>query len=250
MKTKWDYTELAQAYLKRPDYSSSAIQDILKLTQTSEGANVCDVGAGVAHLTLHLARHGFQVMAVEPNDAMRELGIQRTREFDNVQWFEGTGEKTGQADTQFELVTFGSSFNVCDREKALLETDRIIKPGGWFACMWNHRNLDDPIQEKIESIIKSHIDAYDYGSRREDQSEVIKASGLFHDVHKVEGTVQHQQTLEECITAWKSHGTLHRQAGDKFQQIVTEIETYLNSLNQNVIDIPYTTRVWVAQSKK
>ena len=44
-------------------------------------------------------------------------------------------ENTGQSSGRFGLVTFGSSFNVCDREKALEETARILKPGGWFACV-------------------------------------------------------------------------------------------------------------------
>ena len=29
MKTEWDYTELAEAYLKRPDYAQSAIDKML-----------------------------------------------------------------------------------------------------------------------------------------------------------------------------------------------------------------------------
>tara|TARA_B100001057_G_scaffold166183_1_gene166867 strand:+ start:352 stop:516 length:165 start_codon:yes stop_codon:yes gene_type:complete len=50
MKTEWNYTSLADAYLKRPDYSDSAIDAMLKIAEVSKGASICDVGAGVAHL--------------------------------------------------------------------------------------------------------------------------------------------------------------------------------------------------------
>ncbi len=247
MKTQWEYTDLADAYLKRPDYSDEAIQAMLNHSGLDDSAHVCDVGAGVAHLTIKLAEQGFQVDAVEPNDAMRSNGIRRTERFANINWFEGTGEETGRPDNGYHLVTFGSSFNVCDRSKALLETRRILKPRGWFACMWNHRDLKDPIQKSIEGIIASQIDGYDYGSRREDQTEVIDQSGLFGEVFKIEGAVSHRQTIADCVEAWRSHATLQRQAGDHFGRIVDEIEKMLLGLDEPNIIIPYTTRLWMAQ---
>lgn len=249
MKTEWDYTDLAEAYLKRPDYSDAAIDQMLQLAGVPSGSPVCDVGAGVAHLTLKLAERGMQVSAVEPNDAMRALGIKRTAALSNVRWFEGTGEATGQPSGAFAMVTFGSSFNVTDRPKALLETKRLLKPGGWFAAMWNHRDLDDPIQNAIEEIIKAAIPEYGYGTRREDQTEIIDESGLFETVHRLEGGVVHRQSVPEVVEAWRSHATLHRQAGDKFYRIIDDIEKMLLDSGKKEIVIPYTTRIWTARLK-
>lgn len=246
MKTEWDYSHLADAYLMRPDYSDTAVNAMLTIAGIKSGM-VCDVGAGVAHLTLMLAERGLNVKAVEPNDAMRANGKKRTESFPDVQWSEGTGEQTGQTDDAFELVTFGSSFNVCDRQQALKETSRILKPNGWFACMWNHRRLDDPVQNKIESIIKESVPEYGYGTRRENQTAVISASGLFGPVVHLDSGMVHEQTIEECVEAWRSHATLARQAGDKFHKVVDVINNYLVGLKQQVIEIPYDTNIWVAQ---
>lgn len=249
MKTEWDYTSLADAYLLRPDYADAAIDAMLSIAGVNKGERVCDVGAGVAHLTLMLAARGFAVTAVEPNDAMRANGIKRTERFPQLGWHEGTGENTGQADHAFDMVTFGSSFNVCDRQQALKETARILKPKGWFACMWNHRQLEDPIQHRIETIIKSHVAEYGYGTRREDQTAEIDTSNLFGPVVQLSSRVMHQQTVAECVEAWRSHATLARQAGSKFAAIVAEIERYLVGLDEAVIQIPYSTNIWVAQLK-
>ena len=246
MKTEWDYSQLADAYLKRPDYSDAAVDAMLAITGVKTGT-VCDVGAGVAHLTLMLAARGYDVTAVEPNDAMRANGIKRTASLPKVRWFEGTGEKTGQAGGAFDLVTFGSSFNVCDRALALKETARILKPDGWFACMWNHRRLDDPIQDRIESIIKAQVPGYGHGTRREDQTAVIEASGLFGTVVHVDAGVVHEQTIDECVEAWRSHATLARQAGAAFPRVVQAIEDCLKGLGQGAIQIPYSTNIWIAQ---
>ena len=247
MKTEWDYTELADAYLKRPDYSDAAIDAMLTIAGVEKGDKFCDVGAGVAHLTLMLASRGLDVEAVEPNDAMRANGIKRTEKLANVRWHEGTGEATGQPSEAFDMVTFGSSFNVCDRQLALKETSRILKPRGWFACMWNHRQLDDPIQAQIEAIIKERVSDYGYGTRREDQTAVIDAGDLFGPVVHLNSRVLHEQTIDECVEAWRSHATLERQAGDVFSEVVSEIETYLNGLDTRTIQIPYSTNIWIAR---
>ncbi|MBK5417400.1 class I SAM-dependent methyltransferase [Pseudomonas sp. TH31] len=247
MKTEWDYSTLADAYLKRPDYADAAIDAMLSIAGAERGDKFCDVGAGVAHLTLMLAARDLDVVAVEPNDAMRANGIKRTVDLTNVRWHEGTGEATGQTSEAFDMVTFGSSFNVCDRQQALKETARILNPGGWFACMWNHRYLEDPIQARIEAIIKDRVQGYGYGTRREDQTAVIDASALFGPVVHLDARVIHEQTIEECLEAWRSHATLERQAGAKFHEVISAIEDYLRSLDTASIQIPYSTNIWVAQ---
>lgn len=250
MKTEWDYTNLADAYLKRPDYAQEAIDRMLSTAGVHEGDAVCDVGAGAAHLTRMLAAKGLDVYAVEPNDAMRANGIKRTESFPNVRWFDGVGEHTGQPDNKFKLVSFGSSFNVTDRLKALQEAQRILAEDGWFACMWNHRDLEDPVQKKIERIIKGHIEEYSYGTRREDQTDVIRESGRFEDIQAFAGCVTHSVKVEDVVEAWRSHSTVERQARDKFDAIIHDIEDYIYGLNVTEIKIPYVTRVWMARVKK
>lgn len=247
MKTEWDYTTLADAYLKRPDYADAAIDAMLSIAGAEKGDKFCDVGAGVAHLTMMLAARGLDVVAVEPNDAMRANGIKRTSDLANVSWHEGTGEVTGQTANTFDMVTFGSSFNVCDRQLALKETARILKPRGWFSCMWNHRDLEDPIQARIEAIIKERVPSYGYGTRREDQTAVLEASALFGAIVHLDARIIHEQSIEECLEAWRSHATLERQAGSTFHEVIGEIDHYLKSLETASIQIPYSTNIWVAQ---
>lgn len=152
-------------------------------------------------------------------------------------------------DGQFDLVTFGSSFNVCDRREALKEAKRILKDGGWFACMWNHRDLTNPLQQEIEGILKEQIEGYSYGMRREDQASVIHESCLFQDVVYLEGTVVHEILAEDFIEGWKSHGTVQRQLKDKFEFINTRIRETVEAEGKTYLKVLYTTRIWMAQRR-
>ena len=126
---------------------------------------------------------------------------------------------------------------------------RLLKPGGYFACIRNHRDLDDPVQKAVEALIRESIPGYGHGTRREDQSAVIVASGLFEDLFTVEGATV-QQGVDDAIEAWRSHATLQRQAGEAFGPIVDKLAAYLRSLGTDTLHIPYTTRAWIARRKE
>ena len=49
MKTEWDYTDLAEAYLKRPGYAPNAIEQLINVAQINSNSKICDIGAGAAH---------------------------------------------------------------------------------------------------------------------------------------------------------------------------------------------------------
>jgi ubiquinone/menaquinone biosynthesis C-methylase UbiE len=246
-KVTWDYTDHASHYDKRADYSRDAIDNLLKTIGCTPSRPVADIGAGTGKLTKELLKHGLTVSSVEPNDAMRTIGIQNTKG-KSAAWSIGTGEATGLPTSSAYAVFFGSSFNVVDQSVALSEVSRILIPNGWFACMWNHRDLDDPIQQRIESIIKSSIPTYSYGSRREDPTNIINTSGHFSDTRSIKGSFVWKMPKSDVIVAWKSHATLKRQAGSDlvFNGIIQEIANHLDTLPE-IIDVPYTTRIYFAR---
>jgi len=244
MKVDWDYSERAAFYDKRADYSAQALDMALSKMGLKPPLKLADVGAGTAKLSRPLAERGFSISAVEPNDQMRRYGINNTKKLD-IQWSAGTGEKTGLPSSSFAAVFFGSSFNVVDQPSTLRECKRILLPGGWFCCMWNHRDLDDPTQAHIEKIIKRAIPQYEYGKRREDPTEVIRESKLFGPVQHVEARFDVKMARADVVEAWKSHATLARQAGDKMSSIIREIENAIS--DSDSLLVPYTTRIWFAK---
>lgn len=243
----WDYTEHASHYDKRADYSIEAIDELLRATGCTPATPVAEVGAGTGKLTKELLRCGLTVRSVEPNDAMRTIGIANTVG-QSVTWSVGTGESTGLQSASAHAVFFGSSFNVVDQSLTLIEVSRVLKSRGWFGCMWNHRDLNDPVQQQIESIIKSSISGYSYGSRREDPTNVIALSKLFSPTITIERSFRWKMPKADIIVAWRSHATLKRQAGtdSAFAAIIKNISSYLDG-QPALIEVPYTTRIYYAQ---
>lgn len=248
---EWDYTVNAPYYKYRPNYAGSAIDEMLKYVgaRKSEDYKIADVGAGTGNLTAMLVERGMNVVAIEPNAGMRNIGM----EFVNsslVRWQVGTGEETGLTEKSTDLFAMGSSFNTTDRLATLAEAARVLKPNGYFACMWNHRNLDDETQKKSELILKEFFSDYSHGTRREDQSDLLKASTFFKDLFFLEKTQEIQQKTDDYIAAWKS-------VKNKFwdlstlegRQLFSKIEERMHVELPAIQVLHYTTRIWIVQKK-
>lgn len=217
----------------------------------SEAIKVADIGAGTGNLSIMLLDRNCDVVAVEPNDAMRDIGIERTKGR-MINWVRATGINSTLKDEEFDWVTFGSSFNVMDRTQAIKEAHRLLKEDAYFSCMWNHRDLNDPIQEIAEDVILSLIPKYTRGVRREDQRPIIEQNKhLFDNIIYIEEDFYFHQTIDSYISAWKSvknpYWDLETKEGiELFDKIAYKMKHNLPSK----FDIKYTTRCWSAKKKK
>ena len=93
-----DFTKVAKHYHNRPAYSEMLLEKLVRCinddNKATKDLKVVEVGAGTGKLTRMLWDFGMQVLAVEPNDNMREEGIKYTKET-NIKWQKGSGEATG-----------------------------------------------------------------------------------------------------------------------------------------------------------
>lgn len=247
----WDYTEHAKFYDNRPNYAQKAITHLCQYVNCSSADFVvADIGAGTGNLTILLKNQVSKIFAIEPNDAMRAIGVEKTRNDKRIEWRTGTGEKTGLPDQSVNWATFGSSFNTTERSQSLKESHRILKPGGFFTCMWNNRDLEDPIQKRVEAIIREFVPEYTHGTRREQQADVIIGSKLFNHLYYYEVPQQVKVPLAQYMDAWRSvrntYWDAHTPEGKKLlDKIISKIEKEFK--NQAVLEITYVTRTWTAK---
>lgn len=248
-----DFTNLAKNYINRPAYSKLILSAILKYMDYEKKVNfkIADVGAGTGKLTKMLLEMELDIVAIEPNDDMREEGIKYTHEY-IVKWINGSGEHTRLRNESVDWVVMASSFHWTNPKHSLLEFHRVLKPRGFFTAMWNPRNIDaSELHTKIENIIYEiapNIKRVSSGSKNHTQrwDEILVSTGHFQDVIFMEVDHLEVMTKDRYMGAWNSVNDIRSQAGEeKWKQILEAIEHEIKDLD--IIEVPYKIRAWTAQ---
>jgi len=123
----------------RPSYPSAAIDLLATRCGLSPAAVVADIGSGTGILTELLLASGAQVIAVEPNDAMRAAAEARLSAQARFRSVNGTAEATTLPSASIDLLVAGQAFHWFDVDKARREALRLLRSGGFAALLWNER---------------------------------------------------------------------------------------------------------------
>jgi SAM-dependent methyltransferase len=175
----------AEAYERaRPAYPDDAVSWLAG----APVQRVVDVGAGTGKLTARLVRAGHDVVAVEPDDAMRgllERAVPGVR-----QVLAGTAEDLPLAHGSADVVTVAQAWHWVDPLEASREIARVLRPGGVLALVWNIRRQESPAQQELSEVIGSE----DAGDATDDLPATLQASGRFGPVEHA--TFPHEHRLE------------------------------------------------------
>jgi SAM-dependent methyltransferase len=251
-----DFTGLASDYAQyRPSYSPGVVKVILALVGPPAcDVDAVDVGAGTGIWTRMLAAHGLHsLVAVEPSDDMRRHGISTSREHD-IAWRKGTAEATDLPAGSVDLITMASSLHWADFDRACAEFQRILRPGGRFATIWNPRLIElNPLLVEIEAeITRLNPQIRRVSSGRsgltERLTEMLWAKSGFDDVVYLEARHTSAQTPAQYLGAWRSVNDVRVQLGpDHFAKFLRFVEHKTSGLSQ--IETTYLTRAWCARRK-
>ncbi|MFJ8812239.1 class I SAM-dependent methyltransferase [Amycolatopsis thermoflava] len=249
-----DFTTLAESYSRYREGYSPAVRDaILGLCARPVcSLDVADVGAGTGIWSRMLAaRLPASLTAVEPNDAMREQGIEDSYGL-RITWRAGSGERTGLDDASADLLTMASSFHWVGFDAGLREFRRVLRPGGWFAALWNPRDVEaNPLLAEIEGEIRRlKPDLRRVSSGRSGVTATLTARlaaepGYGPPLY-LEGRHVVRQTVEHYLGVWRSANDVQAQLGpEAFAKFLDHAREAL--AGHDVVETTYLTRAWAVR---
>lgn len=169
------FSDRVDAYVRhRPGYPKEILRAICDGLHVEPRAVVADIGAGTGIFSAQLLLEGFDVIAIEPNDAMREAALRaaddRRGPFADVpttdrapsfRAVKGTAEATSLPDASVDLVTAAQAFHWFDPPRARVELLRITRPPHRVALVWNTRSLDaTPFLRAYDALLLALSDDY------------------------------------------------------------------------------------------
>lgn len=216
----------------RPGYPAAALRFVLGKARL----RVLDLGAGTGRLTERLVELGHDVVAVEPDPEM--LGVLNNSL--TVESHRGTAEEIPLPDGSVDAVTVGQAFHWFERERALPEIARVLRPAGVLGLLWNV--LDDRIDwiASICDITTAHARL----SLIDDEPDPALAPWFTPPVSR-QFTQNHGGSLEELIgevSTW-SYVSLHADRDQLIDAVRTSVTAQKSDGDYSV---PYVTSTFRA----
>ncbi len=186
MNSKDRFSTRVDSYVKyRPSYPNEAIDYLYNKVGLSAGSVVADIGAGTGIFSALLLERGSQVIAVEPNQEMREAAEQGLTGNTHFQAVSGSAEATGLQDQSVDYIVCAQAFHWFDLQAAQVEFRRILKPGGKAILIWNSRlTKGTPFREEYEQLLQTFGTDYNKVNHKNISPEIMASffkSGKLHE---------------------------------------------------------------------
>jgi SAM-dependent methyltransferase len=197
------FASVADLYERgRPEYAPAVIGAVAAEFGLRPGDRVLDLAAGTGKLTRALVAYGFDVVAVEPQDGLRRVLLDKARAADIRS---GVAEEIPLEDGSVAAVTIADAFHWFDRPRALAEIRRVLTLGGglalfntapdWGGASWAH---------ELGTLVASGRPEHPNFDSRTWQEFVREADGLAepwevgvttHSPADLEGVIAHMASI-------------------------------------------------------
>ncbi|MCD0481265.1 class I SAM-dependent methyltransferase [Streptacidiphilus sp. ASG 303] len=240
------YQRAADAYERsRPSYPLPALRGLADAVGLEPGRTVVDLGAGTGKFTRLLALTGARVVALEPVAAMRG----RLAELlPGVEVGSGTAEATGLPDASADVVVAAQAWHWFRQEEALAEVERVLRPGGSLALVWNTFDDSVPWVRDFQRIyfgrapedLPSHLD----GRWR----TLLEARPGWSPVEELHLPNPHPVTREGVLERMASSSIIAALDAAEQERVRAEVDAVLRAHPQtrdgDRVELPYTTDVY------
>jgi SAM-dependent methyltransferase len=224
----------------RPDYPAAAVERMVSRLDLRSGRTVLDLAAGTGKLTRLLVPSKANVIALEP---VREMRAELERRVPGVVVLAGTAERMPLTDRYVDAVTVGQAFHWFKQDEALREINRVLRPGGGVALIWNARDERHPVQAALSEV----FDAFEGDTPRRKQRDwrtLLPDSGLYERCERA--LFQHEQVVDE-------QGLVERVVSTSFiaaapQPVRDEVEARVRGIARDAeqpIRLPYMTELYL-----
>jgi ubiquinone/menaquinone biosynthesis C-methylase UbiE len=154
----------------RPDYSQASLDRAQEALELGPDASVIDLAAGTGRLTRELTKRFAQVIAVEPDDAMRSL-------IADGKAVAGSAESIPVPDASGDAVFVGEAFHWFDAPVAVREMARVLRPRGGVALISNlWWETEPPLPQTALDLLRA---PYERSGRSPSPQGKVDALGAF-----------------------------------------------------------------------
>jgi SAM-dependent methyltransferase len=142
----------------RPEYPKWVYETLASRCGLRPGAAVFEIGAGTGTATHRLLELGADPLtAIEPDQRLAEF-LRRNNPDGRLKVVVAPFEDAVLERETFDLGVSATAFHWLDEDPALVKIASLLRPGGWWAAVWNVFGDDsrpDPFHEATKELLEA-----------------------------------------------------------------------------------------------
>ena len=240
------FDDVAEAYEHgRPRYPADVIEEIA--SAAGGGPRLLDVGAGTGRLAAPLLQAGYDVVAVEPLDAMRailagQIGAERVRA--------GHAEALPLDDGSVDGAVCADAWHWFDGARAAEELHRVVRPGGGVViCVsWLDNRHKVPWADETEALLKPLWEAVHHPSRDGNfRPKGFDGHPGFALIEMRNVPFVHETNRERMLAHYLSMSAIASLSPDRRAEGLDELDAVLVRHGVEQVGIPYRAELWITR---
>jgi SAM-dependent methyltransferase len=149
-----NFDQVAEEYdTGRPLFPVSLVERIRQTTSLEDGAKLLEIGAGTGQLTCPLRNAGFQVVALEPGERLRERLAAHVSDDSAVTIRDDFFESYDGAEAPFAAIWSANAFHWLDPAVSYAKAAELLQPGGHLVLLWSYPILAPELQSELNAKV-------------------------------------------------------------------------------------------------
>ncbi|KOY16173.1 class I SAM-dependent methyltransferase [Paenibacillus xylanivorans] len=247
MNSRERFTSRVDSYLKyRPSYPKEAIDHLYDVVGLGANSNIADIGSGTGIISKLLLERGSDVIAVEPNQAMREAAEQMLESNPKFQSTSGSAESTGLPDQSVDFIVCAQAFHWFDRSAAQIEFRRILRPGGRVILIWNSRLTNGtPFREEYNQLLHTYGTDYEKVNHKNISQTVLLSFFKEGSMHEARFRMSQEFDFEGLKGRLLSSSYSPVPGHVNYDPMMTELRNLFDKNNQDgLVEFDYETEIF------